>query len=57
MLGSYTVMEQEHLLPTIEELVQKIVDDPTMPIVKTSQIGHNMDSKCIKIGQPICLEV
>lgn len=57
LLGSYTVMEQEHLLPTIEELVQKIVDDPTMPIVKTSQIGHNMDSKCIKIGQPICLEV
>ena len=57
LLGSYTVMEQDGLTPTIEALVQKIVDDPTMPIVKTSQIGHNMDSKAIHIGKSICLEV
>lgn len=57
VLGSYTVMEKEGLTPTIEALVQKIVDDPTMPIVKTSQIGHNMDSKAIHIGKSICLEV
>ena len=57
LLGSYTVMEQDGLTPTIEALVQKIVDDPTMPIVKTSQIGHNMDSKGIQIGASICLHV
>ena len=57
LLGSYTVMEQDGLTPTIEALVRKIVDDPTMPIVKTSQIGHNMDSKGIQIGASICLHV
>lgn len=57
ILGTYTVMEQENLSPTIETLVQKIVDDPTMPIVKTADIGHHMDSKCIKIGACISLQV
>lgn len=56
LLGSYTVMEEEHMNPTIEELARKIVDDPNMPIVKTKDIGHNMDAKCIKIGEKICLE-
>lgn len=57
LIGSYTTMEEEHMKPSIEELVLKIVDDPHMPIVKTADIGHNMDAKCIKIGEKICLEV
>lgn len=57
LLGSYTMMEQANESPKIEELVQKIVDNPHMPIVKTTDIGHNMDSKCIKIGESICLQV
>lgn len=51
LLGSFTQMEQETLVPTIEELVVEIVDNPNLPIAKTSEIGHGMDSKAIKIGE------
>lgn len=57
ILGKYTVMEAENMKPSIEELLLKIVDDPNMPIVKTGDIGHNMDAKCIKIGQKIYFKV
>ena len=35
---------------SIEELVEKIIDDPKMPIAKTEQIGHGSDSRCLMIG-------
>ncbi|MDF2613249.1 MAG: LD-carboxypeptidase family protein [Clostridia bacterium] len=55
ILGTYTTMEEECLQPTIEELVIKIVNNASMPIVKTDQIGHSGDSKCIIIGNDIRL--
>lgn len=57
LLGHFTTMEEEQIRPTIEELVLKIVDDPNIPIVKTGDIGHNMNAKCIKIGADINLKV
>lgn len=57
VLGHFTTMEEEQIRPTIEELVLKIVDDPNMPIVKTGDIGHNTNAKCIKIGADINLKV
>lgn len=55
ILGSYTEMERENYCPDIVELVKNIVDDENMPIVKTSEIGHGKDSKCIVIGEKISL--
>lgn len=55
ILGSYTEMERENYSPDIIELVKNIVDDESMPIVKTSEIGHGKDSKCIAIGENISL--
>lgn len=55
ILGSYTEMEREKYTPDIVELVKNIVDNESMPIVKTSEIGHGKDSKCIVIGGKISL--
>lgn len=50
ILGSYTEMEKNKYSPSIVEIVKDIINDPTMPIVKTNEIGHGKDSKCIIIG-------
>lgn len=55
ILGSFTEMEREKYTPSIEEIIKKIVDDSSMPIVKTNEIGHGKDSKCIVIGGRIKL--
>ena len=55
ILGTFTKMEQNYISPTIEELAIKIIDNPNMPIVKTSEIGHGQNSKCIVIGKNIII--
>lgn len=55
ILGNYTEMEGKNYTPTIEELTKTIVDDSSMPIAKTSEIGHGKDSKCLIIGSRIKL--
>lgn len=51
ILGSYTEMERENYSPTIVDIVTSIVNDQSMPIIKTNEIGHGKDSKCIIIGE------
>jgi Uncharacterized proteins, homologs of microcin C7 resistance protein MccF len=53
IIGSYTEMEKEKYMPTIVDIVKEIVDDSKIPIIKTSEIGHGKDSKCIIIGEEI----
>lgn len=55
ILGCYTEMERNNYSPDIVEIVKSIVDDESMPIVKTNEIGHGKDSKCIVIGERIIL--
>ena len=50
ILGSYTEMEREKYSPSIEEIIKEVVNDTNMPIIKTNEIGHGKDSKCIIIG-------
>ncbi|NFS28883.1 LD-carboxypeptidase [Clostridium botulinum] len=56
ILGNFTEMENNQYSPSIIELVKDIVSDENMPIVKTSEIGHGSDSKCIVIGKNIELK-
>lgn len=51
LLGTFMQMQREALHPTIEELVIEIVANPNLPIAKTEQIGHSIDSKAIIIGK------
>jgi muramoyltetrapeptide carboxypeptidase LdcA involved in peptidoglycan recycling len=54
LLGTFTEMEAEHYSPTIEELVIRYVG-PSIPIAKTFEIGHGIDSKAIEIGKELYL--
>ncbi|NFN19278.1 LD-carboxypeptidase [Clostridium botulinum] len=56
ILGNFTEMENKQYSPSIIELVKEIVNDENMPIVKTKEIGHGPDSKCIIIGENIKLK-
>lgn len=55
ILGSYTEMEREKYSPSIVEIIKEVVDNPSMPIAKTNEIGHGKDSKCMVIGEKIKL--
>lgn len=55
LLGTFTEMEREHCIPTIETLV-KAKAGKDLPIAVTKEIGHGTDSKGIVIGQEIYLE-
>lgn len=56
IVGSFSEMEQKQLQPDIVSLVQRIIDKPDLPIVKTFQIGHGSDSKCAIIGEVLTLK-
>lgn len=55
ILGNYTEMERKNYSPDIVELVKSIVDNKDIPIVKSDEIGHGKDSKCIVIGEGLIL--
>lgn len=57
IVGSFTEMEQQAYTPHIVSLVQEIIDNPQLPIIKTNEIGHQHDSKCLVIGRKIKLEM
>ncbi|NFN94790.1 LD-carboxypeptidase [Clostridium botulinum] len=56
ILGNFTEMGNNQYSPSIIELIKEIVNDKNMPIVKTSEIGHGSDSKCVIIGKNIELK-
>ena len=53
ILGTFTEMETEEYKPSIEDIIKIIVDNKSLPIIKTNEIGHAHDSKCIIIGEKI----
>lgn len=55
LLGTFTELEQENSMFTVEELVKRIAGEH-MPIAVTKEIGHGTDSKGIVIGKEIYLE-
>ncbi len=55
LLGTFTTMERQQYVPTIETLVKRLVRED-LPIAVTKYIGHGTDSKAIVIGQSLALE-
>ena len=49
LLGTFTEMEEKNCVPTMVELVQRVVGEG-MPIAVTKDIGHGTDAKAILIG-------
>ena len=56
LLGTFTEMEAEHCVPTVETLVKRIVGEE-LPIAVTREIGHGIDSKGVVIGRKVVLEM
>ena len=56
LLGTFTQLEQENGIDAAPILLQRFVRSD-LPIAKTQQIGHGVDSKAIMIGRSMCLSV
>ncbi|MEE0859720.1 MAG: S66 peptidase family protein [Acutalibacteraceae bacterium] len=52
LLGTFTQMEAEKCIPTIESLIQNFAGKD-LPIAITSNIGHSTNSKAIAIGKEL----
>lgn len=55
LLGTFTRLDTEIFVPSVEELIQKIAGKD-IPVARTMQIGHGTDSKCIYIGKYLSLQ-
>ena len=51
ILGEFTEMEREDLKPDIVEILKRVIGEFNIPILKTSDLGHGADAKCIPIGK------
>lgn len=49
LLGEFTTYEKECDYP-LTQLVQDVIEDEQLPIIKTSQIGHNITSSALTLG-------
>ena len=56
ILGSFTQMQEQERSTSIVDILQEIINNSGIPIVKTNDIGHATNSKCIVIGEFINLE-
>lgn len=54
LLGTFTEMEREKCLPTVESIIRGRVRND-LPIAVTADIGHGTDSKAILIGGELCV--
>ncbi len=55
LLGTFTEMEGKHYMPSMEEMVLSMVP-ASVPVAKTSEIGHGTDAKAIMIGKHIAIK-
>ncbi len=55
LLGTFTKLDMEVFVPSIEELVQRYAGCD-IPVARTFDIGHGAGSKCIYIGKEMKLE-
>lgn len=51
LLGTFTKMEEFNIEPTVESILESVINDKKLPIAKTKDIGHGTDSKCIVVGK------
>lgn len=56
LLGTFTNMEKEQYKPTVEDILKRVLEKPSLPIARTTDLGHGTDSKCIAIGRYLKLE-
>lgn len=55
ILGSFSELENFNEFPIVEAYVKEISHSTSIPIIKTAEIGHGSNSKCIVVGDKITL--
>ncbi len=50
LLGTFTKLDSEIFVPSVEELIQKVAGND-IPVARTMDIGHGSDAKLIEIGK------
>lgn len=55
ILGSFSELENFNEFPIVEEYVKEISHSASIPIIKTAELGHGSNSKCIVVGNKITL--
>ncbi len=55
LLGNFSELAESGMLSQLYPLVQEIVADSNLPIICTTQIGHQPDSFCLSYGSPLHL--
>ena len=50
LLGTFTRLDSEIFVPSVEEIAQKVVGRD-IPIARTMDIGHGADAKCVYVGE------
>ncbi|MFR5264174.1 S66 peptidase family protein [Clostridium sp.] len=56
LLGTFTEMEENNYSPTVEKMLLDILQNKSITIAKTLELGHGVDSKCITIGGALSLK-
>ncbi|EGT3615891.1 LD-carboxypeptidase [Clostridium perfringens] len=51
ILGEFTEMERDNCSPNIIEILKRALGEFNIPILKTRDLGHGPDAKCIPIGK------
>ena len=49
-------MEENNYSPTVEKMLLDILQNKSITIAKTLELGHGVDSKCITIGGALSLK-
>lgn len=55
ILGEFTEFEEKESLDTLLSLLVPLLPNKSIPIIKTSELGHSQNSKAIYIGNEIIL--
>lgn len=50
LLGTFTMLEKNKENKSIYDIVKSIIDNESIPIIKTKEVGHNDNSKALIIG-------
>lgn len=56
LLGNFTELSKNGTLPQLYPLIQGIADNPALPIVYTTEIGHQPESLCFPYHIPLHLK-
>lgn len=51
ILGEFTEMERDNWKPDVIEILKRYLGDFNIPIIKTSELGHSPNAKCMPIGK------